>query len=349
MGVFRYHARMMKLLRPLAALCALGAGVVDAAPDAWNDPCGNPDAPYLAPVGDDGLGYDAGLGVDPVYSTPTLYEETGRRSRSFIPNEMYLEFLGNMEFNGKRGHVQVTNAVVSVPLVNPGRVAWRGWHLDVRGTARFTWLDCKGRNLVDEDNLYTLGAQATVSRVLGPRARLQLGVTPQFSTDFDLMSHHNVYVGGYVAFSMKANENLRYTLGVAYMPDYYRSLLLPVLSLQWRCHPAWELRVEGARLAAVCVADERFHFGPFFQWNTAVWTVHRQRQTQQLRMSNCIAGFGATYDHKLASGSTLGLLADVGLAFNNIFRIRDARGDDTLEKYRAHPGFYGRVGFRFSF
>ncbi len=337
----------MKTLRLLASACALGAGIASANTNAWNDPYAG--SPYLAPVGDDGLGYDAGLGVDPVYSTPSLYEETGTRTQSFIPNDVYVEIFGNMEFHAKRGHVQVTNAVVNVPFVNPKRAAWRGWHLDVKGTARLTWLDCKGQNLVDEDNLYTIGLQATVSRRINEKTQLLLGVTPQMSTDFDLMSHHNFYVGGYLAFAVQPTEKIRYTLGIAYMPDYYRSLVLPVLSLQWRYHPAWELRVEGARLSTICVADDHFRFGPFFQWNTGVWTVHRQRQTQQLRMSNCILGLGATYDRKLARGSTLGLLADVGFSFNNVFRIRDASGDDTLEKYRAHPGFYGRLGLRFSF
>ncbi len=338
---------MNKTLRSFAALCALCAGVATA--NTWEETYSTPEEPYMAPVGEDGLGYDAGLGVDPVYSTPTMYEETGARTASFIPNDVYMEYIGNMQFNGGRGHVEVLNAVVSIPFVNPQRAVWHGWHLDARATARLTWLDCSGHNLVDEDGLYTLGAQVSVARAIGRATQLQLGVTPQFSSDFDVMSHHNFYVGGYLAFSVKASDTLRYTVGVAYMPDFYRSLVLPVLSLQWRFNPLWELRVEGSRISAVCMAHERFQFGPFFQWNMGVWTVHRQRQTQQLRMSNCIAGIGSTYEVKLRNGHTLGLLADAGCAFNNIFRIRDASGEHTLEKYRAHPGFYGRVGCRISF
>ncbi len=357
---------MMKPLSHFTSLSALSAGLACATTPVWDDvyqddappAYGSPEAyeapaaepsPYMAPVGDEGLGYDAGLGVDPVYSTPTMYEESGVRPQSFVPNDVYMEFFGNMSYNGGGGRVQMVNAVLTVPFVNPQQAERWGWHLDVKGTARLTWLDCKGRNLIDEDNLYTIGVQASVSRQLGRVTQLQLGVTPQFSTDFDVMSHHNFYVGGYVAFSVKASESFRYTVGLTYMPDYYRSLVLPVLSLQWRYHPAWELRVQGSRLSAVCVANERFQWGPFFQWNTGVWTVHRQRQTQQLRVSNCIIGLGATYDVTLTGGSTLSFLADVGGTFNNVFRIRDASGDHTLEKYRSHPGFYGRMGFRFAF
>ncbi len=341
---------MMTPFKLLAGMCFLAAGAACAnTTTPWDDAYANPGDPYMAPVGEEGLGYDAGLGVDPVYSTPSLYEETGARTPSFIPNDVYMEFFGNTTFNGGHGRVQMVNAVMTVPFVNPRRAAWWGWHLDVKGTARLTWLDCEGRNLLDEDNLYTIGMQATVARKLGNVTQLQLGFTPQLSTDFDVMSHHNFYVGGYVAFSVKASERFRYTVGIAYMPDYYRSLVLPVLSLQWRYNPAWELRVEGARVSAICVAHERFHWGPFFQWNTGVWTVHRDRRTQQFRVTNCILGIGATYDVKLASGSTLSFLGDVGGTFNNVFRIRDASGEHTLEKYRAHPGFYGRLGFRFAF
>ncbi len=341
---------MKKPLSLLVGLCALGAGLTCAnTATPWDDAYSDPAAPYMAPVSEDGLGYDAGLGVDPIYSTPTIYEESSYRGPGFIPNDVYTEYFGKTSFNGGRGRVQVVNTVLTVPFVNPQRAVWHGWHLDVKGTSRLTWLDCEGRNLLDEDNLYTIGMQASVARTLGRVTQIQLGVTPQFSTDFDLMSHHNFYVGGYLAFSVKASDNLRYTVGIAYMPDYYRSLVLPVLSLKWRYHPMWELRVEGARLSTMNVASERFHWGPFFQWNTGVWTVHRRRQTQQFRVTNCILGLGATYDVKLSGGGTLSFLGDVGGTFNNVFRIRDASGEHTLEKYRVHPGFYGRLGLRFAF
>ncbi len=341
---------MKKRLSLLAGMCALGAGYALAeTASSWDDAYTNPDAPYLAPVGDDGLSYDAGLGVDPIYSTPTIDEESGRRTPSFIPNDVYVEYFSNMSFNGGHGRVQVTNTVLNLPLVNPQRAAWKGWHLDVKGTARLTWLDCEGRNLLDEDNLYTLGLQASVSRALGQKGQMHLGVTPQFSTDFDVMSHHNFFIGAYGAYSAKVSDKLRYTVGLAYMPDYYRSLVLPMLSLQWRYSPSWELRAEGMRLSAVCVAKERFHWGPFFQWNTGVWTVHRDRQTQQFRMNNAILGMGATYDRKLARGGKLSFLGDLGCSFNNVFRVRDADGEHTLEKYRAHPGLYARLGLRFGF
>ncbi len=346
----------MKPLSLYAALCTLIAGAATAAPITnWDD--GNAPAVAVAETSymaddscnDAGLGYDAGLGVDPVYSTPSIYEESGKRYPSFIPNDLYMEYLGNMSFSGRHGRVQVVNAVVTIPFVNPRRAVWGSWHLDVKGTARLTWLDSDGTNLLDEDKLYTIGMQASLSRKLGRVSQLQLGFTPQFSTDFDLMSHHNFFWGGYVAFSVKPGDTFRYTLGLAYMPDYYRCAVLPVLSLQWRYHPAWQLRVEGTRLSTVCVTSERLEWGPFFQWNTGIWTVHRQRQTQQLRMTNCILGMGATYANKLSGGATLSFLGDLGFTFNNVFRMRDGSGEHTLEKYRAHPGLYARLGMRFAF
>ncbi len=340
---------MMKRLSLYTGMFALTAGAACAATNSWEDTYGTHDEPYMAPVDEDGLGYDAGLGVDPIYSTPSIYEESGSRYPSFIPNDVYMEYLGNMSFNGGHGRVNVVNAVMTIPFVNPRRAEWKGWHLDVKGTMRLTWLDCEGHNLIDEDNLYTIGMQATVARKLGNVSQLMLGFTPQFSSDFDVMSHHNFFWGGYAALAVNASDTLRYTVGLAVMPDYYRSWLMPVFSLQWRYNPAWELRMEGTRLSTVCVSHEHFQWGPFFQWNTGVWTVHRDRQTQQLRMTNCILGMGANYGRKLSGGATLSVLGDLGFTFNNVFRIRDDSGEHTLEKYRAHPGLYARVGCRFAF
>ncbi len=344
----------MKPLCHLAGMCALLAGAACATTTTpWDDACGQPSAPQESPTYgavDAGFDlYDDGLGVDPVYSTPSIYEESGNSYPRFVPNDVYAEYLGNMSFNGGHGRVQVVNTVMTIPFVNPRNKAWWGWHLDVKGSVRATWLDCEGRNLLDEDNLYTIGLHATVSRKLGRVSQLQLGFTPQYSSDFDVMSHHNFYVGGYAAFSVKASDALLYTVGIAYMPDYYRSIVLPLVSLHWRYAPAWELRMEGMRLSTVCVAGERFQWGPFFQWNTGVWTVHRDRSTQQFRMNNALIGMGATYASKLASGTTLSFLGDLGCSFNNIFRVRDASGEHTLEKYRAHPGLYARLGFRVAF
>ncbi len=302
-----------------------------------------------SPAREDGGAYDAGLGVDPVYPTPNLDEESGTRPPSFIPSEVYAEYLGNMSLHGERGRVRVAHVVLTLPMVNPQRAAWRGWHADVKGTARMTWLDSTGPHLLDEDRLYTLGLQASVSRPAGKCGRWQLGLTPQISTDLDVMTRHNLYLGGYAAWAATCSEKLRCTLGLACMPDYYRSVVLPLLSLKWRCAPAWELRVEGARLAAVCVGQERFHWGPFFQWNTGVWTVQRRQQTQQLRMNNAILGLGTSYESKPARGGRLSFLGDAGLSFANSFRIRDASGRHTLEKHRAHPGLYARLGLRLVF
>ncbi len=333
-----------------AALLAAACTATAQSTPGWDEGNVNPADPYMAPLdASTGLGYDEGLGVDPIYTTPSIYEDTRHEYPRFVPNDIYVEYFGHMTYNGGGGHLHVTNAVLTLPFVNPRKAAWAGWHLDVKGTARATFFDCKGANLIDEENLYTLGLHASVSRQLGQRSQLQIGFTPQYSSDFDVMSHHNFFWGGYVAFSSKAGENLRYTLGLAVIPDYYRNLVMPLVSLQWHFAPAWELRVEGARLSCMNVASSRFQWGPFFQWNNAVWTVHRERQTQQLRMNNCIAGMGATYDCKLASGTTLGFLGDLGCAFNNEFRVRDAGGEHTLEKYRSHPGLYARFGCRISF
>ncbi len=307
------------------------------------------DASYAPMYGDGSNDYESGLSVDPIYSTPNTYESRAASSPRFAPYDVYFEYLGNMSLSSQPAHLQVVNAVVTIPFVNPSRVSFYGWHLDVRATARITWVDVSGRDVLDEDDLYTVGLHASLAHSIGASSQFQVGFTPQISSDFDVMTHDDFFWGGYVAFSAKAGEDLRYTVGVACMPDYYSHYVLPVVSLSWRYAPSWELRVQASRVSAVCVASETFQWGPFMQWNSGIWTVHRYGQTQQFRMTNCIAGVGATYDFHLASGASVSLLGDLGMTFYNTFRIRDRRGDHTLERYRAHPGLYARVGAQFSF
>ncbi len=329
---------------------ALLSGVATAA-GTGDAPFAAPNIPYLVEGYDEstGLGYEGGLGVDPVYSTPSIYEKSGNGYPRFLPNDMYMEYFGAMDLRNGHGDVQVTNAVLTIPFVNPKETSWAGWHLDVKGTARLTWIDSDGQDLLDEDRLYTLGVQAMVARQLGERSRLLIGLTPQFSSDFDVMTHHNFFYGGYAAFSSQLSDKLRYTVGLAVMPDYFRNAIMPLVSLQWRYTPNWELRIEGGRLSSVCVSGESFQWGPFVQWNSGVWTVQRDGQTQQFRMTNCILGMGATYDHKLSSGMTLGFMGDLGATLSNEFRVRDESGRHSIEKYRADPGLYARFGCRVSF
>ncbi len=350
--------RGMKPRYFFAMTAALMGSVTQAA--TW-DESADPFA-YRADFGGDVYGgepgYDAGMGVDPIYSTPSSYEiapsygaapARGKRHPFFAPHDAYVEYFGNMSISGQSARTELVNAMLTLPVVNPSRAAWAGWHLDVKAAARITWINTSGVDVLDEDDLYTIGLRATLAHAVGRASQFQVGVTPQISTDFDVMTHDNFYWGGYVAFASKVGSSFRYTLGIAYMPDYYRTHALPVLSLQWRYNPAWELRVQASRISTVCVAHDRFHWGPFFQWNSSTWTVNRYGEAHQFRMTNCIAGLGASYDLKLDTGTTISLLGDVGGTFYNTFRVSDRHGKHTTEKYRTHPGVYARLGVQVAF
>lgn len=295
------------------------------------------------------LNYEEPLGVDPIYSTPSTATAASTGQRPFIPNDVYWEYMGKMSISGQHARTQVTNVFLSLPLTNPQRMAWGKWHLDARLSGRVTWIDTDGQDVIDEDVLYTLGLHAALSYQMTHSAQFQLGFTPQISSDLDVMSTENFYWGGYAAFSAKASEHLSYTVGLALMPDYYDHYIFPVVNLNWRCAPVWDLRIQASRFSLVNVASERFQWGPFFQWNTGIWTVRRHSQKQQLRMTNCIAGIGASYDARWRNGPTLHFIGDLGTAFYNTFRVRDKRGNHTIEKYRTHPGWYVRLGLQVQF
>lgn len=336
---------MKTTVLPLSIVTAIAAGTLMAAWDDSYAPMGE-SSPYTQ---EEVLLYDEPLGVDPIYTTPNASTSTFGGQRPFVPDEFYIEYLGKMSVSGHSARTQVTNAYLSLPLTDPRRMTWGRWHLDTRASARITWINTDGRDVIDEDVLYTIGIRATLVYQASGGSSFQLGFTPQLSTDFDVMSAQNFYWGGYVAYSGKSTERLRYTLGLAVMPDYYENYVFPVVNVSWRYAPSWELRLQSARLSAVNLVNERFEWGPFFQWNSGIWTVHRHQRTEQLRMTNCILGVGMTYDMLGRGDDKVLFIGDLGCSFYNTFRIRDKHGDHTLEKYRAHPGLYLRAGLQFKF
>lgn len=326
-----------------AVMLSACAGVAGAAWEEGYDPYTMAPTPV-----EETFVFDDGTGVEPIYSTPGTSTSAGVAQHAFVPNDVYFEYLGNMSISGQGGRVRVSNVFVSMPLISSGRVSWGGWHLDAKASARLTWLDTSGQNILDEDRLYTVGMNVSVSHAVGRNGQFRVGFTPQLSSDFDVMSADNFYWGGYVAYSSKAGDRLRYTLGLALMPDFYENYVFPVMNISWRYAPAWEMRVQASRISAVCVARQNFEWGPFFQWNSGIWTVHRKGQTRQFRMTDCIAGMGGNY--MVNTGRfRMNLLGDLGMTFYNTFRVRDKHGDRTFEKYRTHPGLYLRLGVQVQF
>lgn len=332
---------MKHTLTVLAACVTLGT-----AGAAWYD-----DSTF-APYGEEGDGlllYDESPGVDPLYTTPNANTSDGGRKRAFIPDNAYFEYFGNMTLSGQHARLQVFNAYLSLPLTTPERAGLWGWHLDATASVRVTWLDSTGERVLDENRLYSLGLQASISHKLGRNSQIQLGGIGLYSSDFDVASADNFYMGCYAAFSSRFGENLRYTIGIAYMPDFYEHYVYPMINVAWRYNPVWELNIQASRLSILHVGNERFHWGPFLQWNASRWTVRRDRRTEQFRMTSFIGGIGATYDITTASSARVMLLGDLGCSFYNTFRVRDKKGNHTLEKYRAHPGLYLRLGAQILF
>jgi len=325
-----------------AALLTLGTAAAD-----WYDGTTSPD-PYGET--DDGiLAFDDAPGVDPLYTTPSANTSNSGKQRAFIPNNAYIEYFGNMSLSSQHAHLQVYNAYLALPLTSTDRASLWGWHLDATASLRVTWFDLSGDQVLDEDRLYSLGLQASVSHKIGQRSQIQLGGIMFYSSDFDVDSADNFYLGCYAAFSSRYGENLRYTVGLACMPDFYENYVYPMINVAWRYHPVWELNIQASRLSILHVGNERFHWGPFLQWNSSRWTVRRDRRTEQFRMTSFIAGMGATYDMITGSGAHFMLLGDLGCSFYNTFRVRDKKGDHTLEKYRGHPDLYLRFGVQIQF
>ncbi|MBQ1960784.1 MAG: hypothetical protein II349_04600 [Akkermansia sp.] len=191
------------------------------------------------PYSEEVLVYDEPAGVDPMYSTPSINSSSAYVGQhAFVPNDFYFEYLGKMSISGPGGgSLRVTNAFITMPFTNPKTAVWRGWHLDAKLSARFTHIHASGSAVVDEDRLYTVGMNVAVSHAVGQRSQVQIGFTPQLSTDFDVMSSHNFFWGGYVAYSSKVSDRFQYTLGLAFMPTFMNTMCSPCSMCAGAMHP----------------------------------------------------------------------------------------------------------------
>lgn len=345
--------------------CLLLAAALPVSAQFWDEGTPGPDEPaYTSPAFDNSPvtpepsytsysetgGYDASydMGIDPIYSTPDSAPASHESRHAFVPNEAYFEHLAGMRGKGGGGHVRVSNYFFSMPLNDPSRATWMGWSLDAKLSLRETRMEGGAVRMLDEHRLTTLGLHASLSHKLGRQSQVQLGFTPNFSTDFDNLSSRDFYVGGYAVFASRYSPNFSYSVGVALMPSYYEHYVLPMVNFRYRLPSQWELALEASRLSFTYARWEQFRFGPFFQWNNGIWTVHRHRSTEQLRLNNVILGIGAEGNGRVGSVTLRGLF-DVGATVHNSFRFKDKTGSHTHEKFHAKPGWYVRAGLGVNF
>lgn len=266
-----------------------------------------------------------------------------------IPNELYYELLGPMKADVGGSHLSMTNVKLTIPLSDPHRSGWGSWHFDAKIGVRMTWIESTGTNLIDLEHLYTVSGVVGVSRRLGPNGALSIGVTPQYSSDADQSSAHSFYFGGYAAYSARVNESFTYSVGIACMPDYSNTWVLPLFQFSWQATPTWRLKFESTRLSYDNVASERFHWGPFFQFISGTWAVNRHRRTEQFRWSSCAMGMGAAVNLTPRHETKVYLKTDVGFTFANEAKFRTKNGNHDLESYDFDPGFYLRIGLDMRF
>lgn len=306
------------------------------------------EAPALPTAGAGGYDPAYDTGIDPVYSTPDSAPASHEPRHAFIPHEAYFERFGDMRVRGGHGHLRVTNAFVSLPLIDPSAVTWMGWSFDAKLSLRETWLDGSAEKTMDEKRISMLGLHASAAHAIGQQSQVQAGFTPNIATDFDQISSHDFYLGGYAAFASRFSPNFSYSVGVALMPSYYEHYVLPLVNFRYRTPQQWELALEATRLSFHYARWEQFRFGPFLQWNNSVWTLRRDHRTEQLRLSNILVGVGANGFVRLGQAK-LSALCDVGASVHNSIRFKDKTGSHTLEKYHAKPGWYIRAGLGLQF
>ncbi len=318
------------------------------------------------------LEFTGSSGIDPVYSSPTslsseelfVYDDqmytTDWQGNSSPPSHVphvqrkasaVFEYFAQQDFRAADGKFSYANVYLTLPLVNPQRYEYRGWHLDVSLNVRATFFDVSGIDLINEEDLYTAGGIASIFYNIDEKARLTFGVTPQFSSDLNNLSSSNFYFGAFTAFTYKASDKIRVTMGVSYMPDYYSHDIWPLVNISWEVAPKWDLRVQSHRLGLIrkVGARESFEWGPFLQWNHFLWSVKRGGRTDLMRMESLLLGVQAQYNKQTMNGTNMRFYADLGLNFDQEIRFEHKDSGALRERYKADSGLYTRLGMEFSF
>lgn len=318
-----------------------------------------PDDSYYSDYADDGTMYAPYSGIDSSIDTsymqppsdPNTFsgKSTSAAKPYLIPNKFYFEYLGSMNLKDGNGHLSVTNAVITLPFVDPTKTGFGSWRFDAKAAVRLTWLNSKGDQVLDESELYTILANFSAARQIGGSGQLIIGVAPEISTDFDVWTFRDVYISGYAAYATRVNDSFSFAAGLAYIPQYVDRFVVPFFRFNWQATPAWEVSLSDARFSVTNTASSRFHWGPFLQWGGKTWTVNRHRSTQRLRWTSYSLGMGSSIDLTPNHETKVLLTTDLGFTFGNEARFKTKDNKHTLEKYKYGEGLYLRVGIDVQF
>jgi len=288
------------------------------------------------------LSFDTPINVYPNYSSPT---STYDSLESFIPTSIIIEHYGQQKVKDMGSHISSTNLYLTAPILKPQDAKLGKWNFDIKTSVRITWFDKSGRSFLGESNLYTVGLQASAIRSIFKEGQLILGMAPQISSDFNLLSHDIFYFGAYIAYAQSINDDFKFTIGLSYMPRYYDDSILPLLGLNWKVSDNYELRVEAARLSLINVSNDRFEWGPFAQLNTSVWTVNNEGTTKQMQQNSTVIGFASQFSMGDKNSTSYHIIADIGAIVENEIKFQSSNGKHTLETFKTETGLYVRLGF----
>ncbi len=281
------------------------------------------------------------------YGDPTT--ENPNALRSFVPIDGYFEYMGQRSLDDHNTRVETISAYLNLPIISPNSARWRDLHFNLTANMRVTWFNTSGQDVIDETVLYTMGFNGTMLYNLNQKGQIVFGLSPQISSDLDVLSSHDFFIATYLGYRFKVGENFRATLGLSWMPNYYSEDFLPFVDISWKFNPNWELRAKAARLSVVNVANPRFEWGPFIEMNSNVWTIKRRRETQQLRTRSILLGVGSQFVINPNGKTPIYLMGDLGFSVANKIEFTDKSGDHKIERYDTDTGLYARLGFELKY
>lgn len=268
---------------------------------------------------------------------------------AILPSYAKISYISRMGERHGGSHLGMQDYTVNVPFADGRRSHVGKWYYNVQANISATIMNVGGELDLRRDELMVFSLPISLIRPLENGNRLMVTAMPRYAGDV-VSSAHAWDLALAAEYSVKKNEKLSYSVGLAASPRFADYVVVPYIAFRWQPTPDWMVRMRGYQLATLYKVNDRLQVGPAISNEGGAWMVSSSRGQRIFRVRSLALAGLAEYDFSapgkskrmlnLAIGATLATTAEY---------CRRSLGRDAIETRHYHPGFYvaGEVDFRF--
>lgn len=134
--------------------------------------------------------------------------------------------------NHKNMSIQQSNASVNVPLINN----FKDGKLDfLLAGVSYSSLTLSGmEKTFGGTEFYSVSVPITFQKSFSPKYALLISAIPTLSSDFKDVSGDDMLYSGFAMLKIRTSKNFSYAVGAGYSRQFFGSILLPVIGIEWQ-------------------------------------------------------------------------------------------------------------------